>query len=318
MVPSVGSSSTDLCAIGNLMTLPNFLVIGVSKGGTTSVYHYLKQHPQVFMSPIKETNFFVYDGRNPLVIRQRPNRFPVKTLHEFGALFATVSGEKAIGEASPLYLTDSVAAMQIRHHIPRAKLIAILRDPADRAYSDYAMGVRDRMDSRSFAEAIADEERQGFEESREFSPRHYVRPGFYARQLKHYFQLFERSQIAVYLFDDLQADAVGFMRTLFHFLRVDEDFVPDASLRHNPSAPPQNKLLRPLLRKSALTCTVKRLLPEPLGRRAVALQLALRNRTQVEQSSIPSDLRRKLVGLYRQDILELQDLIQRDLSRWLA
>jgi hypothetical protein len=124
------------------MVMPNFLLIGSQSAGTTSVYNYLKQHPEVYVSPIKETNFFVHDGQNPDCV---PHLSPgVTSLAAYRALFQGAFDRKAVGEASPLYLVDPRAAERIRHHIPKAKLIAILRDPAERAHTAYWMRVRGR------------------------------------------------------------------------------------------------------------------------------------------------------------------------------
>ncbi|MEQ8999686.1 MAG: sulfotransferase domain-containing protein [Coleofasciculus sp. B1-GNL1-01] len=112
------------------ITLPNVLVIGAAKAGTTTVYQYLKQHPQVYMSPRKEPHFFSKNGTK---------NYPIPTLEDYQALFQGASDEIAIGEASTSYLTHSKAAERIQCHIPNAKLIAILRDPAYRTYSLYIM-----------------------------------------------------------------------------------------------------------------------------------------------------------------------------------
>ena len=112
------------------MRLPNFLVIGAAKAGTTTVYQYLKQHPQVYMSPRKEPHFFSKNGTKD---------YPIPTLEDYQALFQEASDEIAIGEASTSYLTHPQTAERIQYHIPHAKLIAILRDPANRTYSLYIM-----------------------------------------------------------------------------------------------------------------------------------------------------------------------------------
>ncbi|MEQ9368153.1 MAG: hypothetical protein RIG63_03850 [Coleofasciculus chthonoplastes F3-SA18-01] len=100
------------------MTLPNFLVIGAAKAGTTTVYQYLKQHPQIYMSPRKEPHFFLKNGTKD---------YPIPTLEDYKALFQGTSDEIAIGEASTSYLTHPQAAERIQYHIPNAKLIAINR-----------------------------------------------------------------------------------------------------------------------------------------------------------------------------------------------
>jgi len=299
------------------MAMPNFLIIGFEKAGTTSVYHYLKQHPQVFVSPTKETNFFVHEGQNPEILPYLAKELPVvRSLADYRALFEAVAEQKAVGEASPLYLADPNAAESIRHYIPDVKLIALLRDPAERAYSAYWMRVRDGRETRSFEQAVEEELDGRLDDSLEVERRHYVRWGLYARHLKVYFSRFDRAQLAIYLFDDLQADPGSLMRELFRFLEVDDGFVPDTSVRYNASGAPGNRLLRPLLGKSAVTRTLRCALPGPLGRRAASIQERWRSRA-LAKPPMPPTLRRRLVAGYRRDILELQGMLERDLSGWL-
>src|SRR5262245_28683977 len=111
------------------MTLPTFLIIGAGRSGTTSLYHYLRQHPEVFMSPVKEP---IYFALGPNLVFTGPAADWVldqaaKTREEYEALFAGVTNEKAIGEASPRYLASPDAAGRIRETIPEARLVAILR-----------------------------------------------------------------------------------------------------------------------------------------------------------------------------------------------
>jgi hypothetical protein len=299
------------------MTMPNFLIIGFEKAGTTSVYHYLKQHPEVFVSPTKETNFFIHEGQNPEVLPYLAEDLPVvRSLADYRALFEDGPEHKAIGEASPLYLTDARAARSIRRHVPEAKLIALLRDPVERAYSAYWMRVRDGRETRSFEQAVEEELGGQLDDSLEIERRHYVRWGRYARYLEVYLGSFDRSQLAIHLFDDLKTDPEGLMRDLFRFLDVDDRFRPDTSIRYNASGVPDRSFLQPLFGKSRVTTTLKRALPGPLRRRAVSIQEAWRSRA-LAKPPMPQRLRRKLVAGYRSDILELQGMIGRDLSRWL-
>ena len=104
--------------------LPNFIIIGAAKAGTTALYWYLAEHPQVFMSPLKETNFFAFgldpEGK-PLYGNPEVHRYPVQTLADYEKLFADAGDAKAIGEASPIYLECPQAAGRIRGLIPRAR-----------------------------------------------------------------------------------------------------------------------------------------------------------------------------------------------------
>ncbi len=146
------------------MTLPNFLVIGATKSGTTSLYTYLKQHPEVYM-PMKEPNFFALEGREPPFFRgpegwKEPSQKRITDLEGYRTLFAGASGEKAMGEVSPLYLYAPQAAYRIRRYVPEAKLVAILRNPVERAYSAYMHLVREDREPLGFAEALKEEERR--------------------------------------------------------------------------------------------------------------------------------------------------------------
>jgi hypothetical protein len=133
--------------------LPSFLVIGATKSGTTALYDYLRQHPAIFMPALKEPRFFLYDGSEDSA------RFPVRSLEEYEALFAPVTTETALGEATPQYLTSWAAMERIHETLPGARLIAALRDPAERAFSIYLMNLRNRGHNREipFAEALGDD-----------------------------------------------------------------------------------------------------------------------------------------------------------------
>ena len=132
---------------GNTMTMPNFFIVGAQKAGTTSLYHYLNQHPQVYMSPIKEPFFFDHElsaggqvVRREFGGRRQPPRFA--NIEEYSALFDGVGDEKAIGEATPLYIYAPGTPERIERYVPGAKSIALLRHPADRAYSAFLYAVR--------------------------------------------------------------------------------------------------------------------------------------------------------------------------------
>jgi hypothetical protein len=296
------------------MKKPNFFVIGAARSGTTSLYNYLKQHPDVFMSPIKETNFFAYEGED--MEFRSVIRFPVVTADAYLALFQGASKEKAVGEASPLYLHSRYAAEGIREFCPEAKLIAILRHPVDRAYSNFHLHLKAGEETRSFEKAIWQEQQGIADASLRFGQRNYLRFGCYSRYLSTYFQLFERRQIEVYLFDDLAANPLALMLKLFGFLEVDATFAPDVSLRHNAAGSPENRFWQLLVTKNSFTRMLRKLLPAWARPHALSIQDAAQ-RKHLVKAKLSDELRRELTGFYRDDILKLQDLIQRDLSPWL-
>lgn len=145
------------------MRLPNLLVIGAAKAGTTAIYDYLGMHPQVYMSRLKETNFFALEG-SPLNFsgpgdHDYINKYSITCLDQYCQQFQGVTGETIVGEASPLYLYNAEAPQRIRHYTPDVKLIAVLRHPVDRAYSAFLHTIRDdREPLHDFALALQAEE----------------------------------------------------------------------------------------------------------------------------------------------------------------
>ncbi|MBA2713837.1 MAG: sulfotransferase [Rubrobacteraceae bacterium] len=299
------------------MTMPNFLIIGAGKSGTTSLYHYLRQHPEVYMSPMKEPKFFCFEGESPNFRGPGDdveiNRKCVTTVDAYSALFGGVADEKAVGEASSMYLYLPKSPGRIRHHLPDARLIAVLRNPVERAYSSYLHCVRDRGEPLGdFAEALREEEDRI---NKGWGPLwHYKTAGFYFAQLRRYFDTFERRRIRIYLYEDLKYDAAGVLEDIFGFLGVDDSYAPDISLRHNVSGVPRSRILHALLNKpNPIKTAFKPLVPA--GPRKV-LNHKITGRNLVRPQLSP-DVRRELTEAYAGDILRVQDLIQRDLSKWL-
>jgi len=299
------------------MTMPNFLVVGARKAGTTSLYHYLKQHPEVFMSPVKEPNFFAIEGDradyNGPDADSRVNRWSVADPEDYRALFSEAGGAKATGEASPAYLCDPVAPERIKAHVPEAKLIAVLRDPAERAYSAYMHQVRDGRETLPFTEALDAEE---WRTRANWAPAwRYKAESFYLEGLSRYYELFGREQVRVYLYEDLSADPRGVMRDAYSFLGVDDSFTPDTARRHNPSGVPRSRLLVSVLKRpNPLKSVLKPLLPEGLRGR---ISEGLQRRNLAKAPPMEPEVRGRLVELYRDDVARVQDLIGRDLSPWL-
>jgi hypothetical protein len=296
------------------MTLPNFLVIGAAKAGTTSLYHYLDEHPQVFMSPVKETNYFAYHG-SPSDLKSRgqsatdfsyvdpvppDERFRYRTPAEYEELFAGAGHAEAIGEVSPLYLESPVAAANIHRTIPEVRLIASLRDPVERAWSDYMLQVRYGRVSTDFRTAFDPES-------------HYVRMGFYARLLEPYYARCAREQIRIVLFEDFTRNPMGVMCELYRFLGVDKDFAPNVSERHNVGLFPRSETLNAFFTSQRL----RRLLLPVVPRGLKKTMRRVRSLNLGPPPQFPAELQANLRELYREDVLSLQDLIGRDLSEWL-
>ncbi len=295
------------------ITLPNFLIIGAAKAGTTALHEYLQQHPQIYMTPTKETNFFAFEGEEinfQGTGDEALKEFSITDLDTYRAQFTGISTELAIGEACPSYLYYPQAAGKIKTYIPDVRLIVILRNPVDRAYANFLHTVRDdREPHTDFALALQDEARRIANNWEWFW--HYVQVGFYGNQLKHYYEIFAPSQIKVYLYEDLKENAIALLQDIFRWLEVDDTFVPDMALRPNKSGMPKNQLLHQILTKpNPLKTLLKPLFPAQIRQKIQHQNL---NTPQISQ-----EIRQQLLDLYRADILQCQDLINRDLSAWLA
>jgi hypothetical protein len=312
------------------MAMPNFLIIGTARSGTTSLYHYLKQHPQVYMSPNKEPDFFALEGRTlnfdgpdgKEATNRRIRRGCATNIEEYSALFRGASDETAIGEASTWYLYSAQAPSRIKLHIPRAKLIAVLRQPVERACSAFLyLRLRGQEPLSEFSQALQAEE---IRKCANWDWWWYYKDiGYYYVQLKRYFDMFEQDQIRVYLYEDLKAEPLRVVQSVYRFLGVDNGFVPDFSRKYNSSGVPKNNPLADLVHKAhhPVKTILRPLLPAGLRWRlsTSVLNTRLMDWTVTEPPPLlDPEVRGELTDLYREDILKLQDLIGRDLSAWLT
>jgi hypothetical protein len=291
--------------------LPNFIIIGAAKAGTTALYWYLAEHPAVFMSRVKETNYFAYgvdESGRPLYGNPEVHRFPVKTLAEYEALFAGAGAAAAIGEASPLYLEAPQAAGRIHALLPGARIICSLRQPVDRAYSDYQMYLRRRGLRLDPARDLTPTSAWARADS------HWMQIGRYHEQLARYFDAFPRDQIHVSLFDDLKRDALETTRSVYRFVGVDATHRPDFGAPHAVGGMPASRLLEKFFSNSAIRSAVEPLVPM----RAAHWVRKLRSRNLRRAPALPTELRRELTRHFRDDIARTSELIGRDLQPWLA
>jgi sulfotransferase family protein len=305
--------------------VPNFLIIGAAKGGTSSLYQYLKQHPQVFMSTPKEPTFFGHEGEDGLYCgphdedRAYHSRV-VTNLNDYLALFKDVTTQTAIGEASVYYLYLPNAASQIKKHLPHATMFALLRNPVDRAYSAYLHVVGQARERRSFADALAEEPERIRRKWN--SIWHFKAMGYYYQQVKRFYDTFGRQQVHIFLHEDFREDPLTFVQNIFGLLGIDKSFVPDTSRRWNASdVPVFPSLERSLYAAKWQMLGLRPRLPNALRWRLTPILNTIdniRTRNLRPPPPIPADVRASLTADYRDDILRLQDLLGRDLSHWMA
>ena len=280
--------------------LPTFIIGGALKAGTTSLNFALKQHPDVFMCPIKEPRYFAYDESNPEHVANT-SFFRIRTLPEYEALFTEVTGQKAIGEVSPHYLISELAPVRIRQTIPDVKLVFSLRDPVKRAHSAYWHEVRLGQESRPPEEALVEGE-------------YYLSFGRYHELLQRWYDQFDASQICIILFDDLKRDTAAVVRNLCGFLGVSPDYEFETEVR-NPGGAMRNVTLGRFLEKvktHPLRRRLNHLAPGVLRSRMADV----RAQNFAATPPLADDVVLRLNDYYADDILKLEQLINRDLSAW--
>lgn len=286
------------------MTLPNFLIIGAQKAGTTSLYHYLRQHPEIYMSPVKEPRFFYPEFYTADKLRPCQRTTPL-TMEEYTSLFNGVSTETAIGEASTDYLHSAKAPELIAQTLPEVKVIAILRNPVERAFSAFCYQTRDGYEYLSFAAAI---------EETESGLRDYLKLGFYYGQVKRYLETFAEEQVKIHLTDDLYRDPNSMLIDICDFLDVSCTFEPSLE-KKNVSGIPKSRFLHDIfLKDNPVKTILKPLFPARLRKQ---IHGNVRKINLAEKPILEPELRLKLIEVYREDILKLQDLINQDLSPWM-
>jgi hypothetical protein len=318
--------------VNSVKPFPNFLVVGAAKCGSTSLYHYLKQHPAVYMSPLKEPNHFSTDIQpadfSPEYVQhEKLKNLDVKKyvnsdmrddqwggyIHDredYIKLFRFAVDKKAIGEISNSYMYSEVAASNIHAEFPGMKIVMILRQPAERAYSHYLANLRDGKTARGFREEI---------EYDDAKPEHgwgishlYYELGLYAAQVKRYLELFPANQVKILLFDDLKNNNERLMKDLFRFLDLQPDTGINYKERFNEARIPKSAKLMKFISDTGLKRKIYRALPVAIREK---VKNAFFNPGKVPSMSAADRL--WLTKRYRNDIIELSALIKKDLSHWL-
>ena len=308
------------------MQRPNFFLIGAPKAGTTSFARYLGQHPSVFISPIKEPSFFAPEvvditpharalfeaDAAPLAayldspMRERRDHGIVLGWPEYLKLFKHVRDETAVGEASVSYLGSLGAPSAIRERIPHARILALLRDPADRLFAHYAASRATEATDLTF-NAWIDE--QIASEAKRHPPQGAFWAGRYALHLERYRASFPVSQIMLLLYDDYELWPGRVVSEVFTFLGLEARALIDTSRRHNVTTVP---------RWPAASRLARRKVPTLMGAmRQVPGAGRVRDWLRVPSRLTPTVAERaRAIDLYRDDITAAARALGRDLSAW--
>lgn len=286
--------------------LPNFIIVGAPKAGTTSLYHYLTEHPQVFMSDPKEVNFF---SRKEIEAQGLfYDDFKARNLNEYEELFASVTDEKAVGEASVSYLFYPEVPAKIKETLPNVKIIILLRDPVDRGFSHYLMDYKLGLVDIPFKEIIYKTNKH---KNQNLYYQQYVELGLYYEQVKRYLDIFGHEKVRIYFQEDLRSDSKKTILDLYEFLGIDKSFMPNIEREHNVFAMPKNKLIRTFYAFYPLRSLLSAIIPKALKEKIESIIFERKQKPKLEQ-----DAKAYLWDFYRDNICELEHLLDRDLSQW--
>jgi hypothetical protein len=300
------------------VSLPDFFIIGAPKAGTTALHAALTPHPQLYLSPVKEPKFFLCDGPPPT--HGGPGdahsyREWIWQRHVYERLFGDAPPGTLGGESTPFYLSDFDGHRRIHEVVPDARLIVILRDPVDRAYSNWAHLWADGLETiGDFVEACAEEPRRTEAGWAPFW--RYLATGLYGRQLQHLFGVFPRHQVHVVRYLSLVDDPSATLDGVCRFLGVEPGVVTEAPAKNvGGYVPPSlyNQALRVAFRHGA---AVGSHFPPQVWRKASLPLQWLIQRTPQHRPELKAADRARLIDYYAEDITLVEEETGWDLEAW--
>jgi len=294
---------------------PDFFIVGAPKCGTTALYFYLRQHPQIFMPEVKEIHFFGSD----LKFLHRKKKL---TEDEYLSFFRDIKDEKRIGEVSVWYLYSKKAAKEIKAFNPNAQIIIMLRNPVDMIYSNYFQFLyNENEELNSFEEALeAENDRK--KGKRIPKKAHFVQglfyreTGKYYEQVKRYIEVFSRDKIHFIIFDDFVKRTAESYKQVLEFLNVDSTFIPSFKKINSTKKARSQRLRRILLFPPGWLFFLTRIIPAKIGKKAFNFLIEI-NKKKFEKPKMNDNIRKELISYFKKDVLSLSELIQYDLSFWL-
>jgi len=281
---------------------PNFFIVGADKAGTSSLYSYLNEIPEIFMSKIKEPNYFSKKTfpDNPPLLR------PIRDKKKYLDLFKNVKDQKIIGEASPSYLADPDAPKLIHQISPDAKILISLRDPVDRIFSNYLMLYRIGRIKSSFDVLI---QRSLINKKNKKEDKLTLNNGLYFENVNRYISIFSKDKVKIIIFEELIQDLENTLKDILNFLNLKSelvDFKPDAYNKYGV-------VRGPLSQKVLQNKTIRRfaeVLISPSKRKFLKEKFILKEEKKPEMNN---NVRKLLVNYYTDDVQKIKNFLNRDL-----
>ncbi len=295
------------------MNLPNLLIVGAAKSGTTSLHNYLKKHPEIFMSNHKEPHFLINKEIGE-------NRIPkaVKTLNEYSSLFDGSDTFKYRGESSAMYLQfPNIAIKNIKKYLEKnIKIIIMLRNPIDRAFSGYQHVKRFNVDEElTFEQALAVCEDRYFKQTSLTPATRYIHIGMYYDFVKKFMHSFS-DQIHVIIYDDFITDTQNELSKVFSFLKVKKIEINITEKYMVGGWKWKNSFFKnTFMKNSFLKRIIKKIAPFEFLR--IFLNDLFKYLFTMPDDKMDISVRKKLQNIYKNDVINLSNLLNRDLNFWI-
>ncbi len=301
----------------------DFIIAGCAKSGTTALYNILDKHPDICMTPIKETNYFFQGftkAHRELLNLNGKERLDgwsdeniIRSEEQYNNLFSHAEPDQLIGEASPLYMLDKEIPLRLKNYNPKMKIIISLRNPSDVAWANFVMQCRDG------AESIDVNDTQKFLDSARYNnpklhpfSKHLEIPA-YLQQLPEYFQVF-KGNLHIIIFEEFLADKPKVIEGIYNFLNIPFKYEANADNTVNVSGMPKNVWLRDLMHNSTwFKRIVRLLLPKKVRHKLRARVEAMNTGKKVK---MPTDVRQQLDEIYKDDRQYVEKELGLDITSW--
>jgi len=303
----------------------NLFSIGAMRAASTSIYHYLGQHPEIYMSPVKEPDYFIAEycrrrlasgkalsKRQHESIERILNSGKYRTAEAYQSLFEGAEDYKYIGEAS-CYLHHPPTAELIHEYNPHSKIIICLRNPIDRIHSEYMLYVRDSKVDVSFSEFISSRIIWN-KDKNVWEPQsaNRLNKGFYSKQIAPWLYCFGKENVKIFLFEDIARDPAHICQLLYIWLEVDSAFKPEKVHAQRSGKPISKKLMRVINNNYLIRRYAKPVLPS-------LLRIKIRDyfyKTFLKKEKMSVHIQDILKIIYFEEINQLEKMVSIDLSKW--
>lgn len=285
--------------------LPNFVIAGFPKCGSTSLYYYLNEHPEIFMPTQKELHFFTHEILSSTIEGpgdNQVNKFHITNFDEYKKCYSKVSGQKTIGDASPSYINYPSCISEIKDKLGNdVKIIVLLRDPVKRTYSNYLHLVREHREDLDFFSALKEEQNRKDKKYSDFW--YYTFNSFYYDKIKAFKAEFK--DVMVITTEEMSKETSKVIRDTYKFLGVNENFSPEnVDRRYNPGGVfKENIITKFFFKQSKLRTTIKSLIPITPWMKHLKHNMI--NKYQEPTPVIDEKAEDYLIDLFKEDVVKL-------------